>query len=292
MTNRPRRSVLYMPGSNTRALQKAKTLKADGFIFDLEDAVAPEVKKIAREQVMEAVKGGGYGDREIVVRVNALATPFGKDDMAAASIAGADGILVPKVSTPEDVREAAHAFRAAGALDRTKLWIMLETPLAMLNLAGILSTAADPQLRLAVAVMGTNDIAKDTRARISPGRSSMLTYLSLSVAACRAYGVDILDGVFNDFSDEEGLRLECEQGRDLGMDGKTLIHPNQISLCNKIFAPTEEELSWAKKIIAIFDESENAGKGAVQIEGRMVERLHVEMAVRTVARASAIAALG
>ena len=291
MNLRPRRSVLYMPGSNARALEKAKTLKADAFIFDLEDAVAPDAKGLAREQVCATVQGGGFGPRELVIRINGLGTPYGKDDIAAAAKAGPDGILVPKVSTPDDVLEAARALAAGGAPEKTKLWIMLETPLAMLNADAIARTARDSASRLAVAVMGTNDIAKDTRARLTPGRPSMLTYLSLCVAACRAHGVEILDGVYNDFSNDAGLREECGQGRDFGMDGKTLIHPSQIGPCNEIFAPAADELAWAKKIIGVFDLPENSAKGAVQVEGRMVERLHADMARRTVAVADAIAAL-
>ena len=291
MTIRPRRSVLYMPGSNARALEKAKSLKADAFIFDLEDAVAPDAKSAAREQVAQTVLGGGFGAREIVIRINGLATSWGKDDIATAAKAGPDAVLVPKVSTPDDVMAAARALADVGAPAKTKLWIMLETPLAMLNAEAITRTARDPASRLAVAVMGTNDIAKDTRARLTPGRSSMLAYLSLCVAACRSHGVEILDGVFNDFSNEAGLREECEQGRDFGMDGKTLIHPSQIASCNEIFAPAGDEIVWAKKIIGVFDAPENASKGALQIEGRMVERLHADMARRTVAVAQAIAAL-
>ena len=289
MTIRPRRSVLYMPGSNARALEKAKTLKADAFIFDLEDAVAPDAKAAAREQVAATVKAGGFDARELVIRVNGLSTPYGKDDMAAAVAASPDAVLVPKVSTPDDVMQAARAL--AGAPEKTRLWIMLETPLAMFNAEAIARTATDASSRLAAAVMGTNDIAKDTRARLTKGRPSMLAYLSLCVAACRAHGVEILDGVYNDFSDEAGLRAECEQGRDFGMDGKTLIHPSQIAPCNEIFAPTEAEVAWARKIIAVFDEPANASKGALQVEGRMVERLHADMARRTVAVSEAIAAL-
>ena len=291
MTIRPRRSVLYMPGSNARALEKAKSLKADAFIFDLEDAVAPNAKATARDQVAQTVHGGGFGAREIVVRINGLVTPWGKDDVVAVAQAGPDAVLVPKVSTADDVMAAARALADAGAPAKTKLWIMLETPLAMLNAEAITRTARDPASRLAVAVMGTNDIAKDTRSRLMPGRPSMLAYLSLCVAACRAHDVEILDGVFNDFSNEVGLREECEQGRDFGMDGKTLIHPSQIAPCNEIFAPTADEIAWAKKIIGVFDAPENASKGALQIEGRMVERLHADMARRTVAVAAAIAAL-
>ena len=291
MTLRPRRSVLYMPGSNARTLEKAKTLAADAFIFDLEDAVAPDVKGTAREQVVAAVKGGGFGKRELVVRINGLGTPWGKDDIAAVAAAGPDGVLVPKVSTPDDITEAARALADAGAPATTKLWIMLETPLAMFNAEAITRMTHDPASRLAVAVMGTNDIAKDTRARLTPGRPAMLAFLSLCVAACRAHGVEILDGVYNDFSNEAGLREECAQGRDFGMDGKTLIHPGQIGPCNEIFAPTAAELAWSRTIMSVFDLPENASKGAVQIEGRMVERLHADMARRTVAIAGAIDAL-
>ena len=186
---------------------------------------------------------------------------------------------------------AARALQKAGAPEKTKLWIMLETPLAMLNADAICRTAGDANSRLTVAVMGTNDIAKDTRARLTPGRPSMLTYLSLCVAACRANSVEILDGVYNDFSDEAGLRKECEQGRDFGMDGKTLIHPGQLAPCNEMFAPTADETQWARTVIALFDEPANASKGALQVEGRMVERLHADMARRTVALGEAIAAL-
>jgi citrate lyase subunit beta/citryl-CoA lyase len=291
MTLRPRRSVLYTPGSNFRALEKAKTLKPDAFIFDLEDAVAPDSKAVARDKVVATVKGGGFGKRELIVRINGLGTPWGADDIAAAATVGPDAILVPKVSTPEDVMTAARALQKAGAPQKTRLWIMLETPLAMLDPGAIARTAVDTASRLAVAVVGTNDIAKDMRARLTPGRPSMLAYLSLCVAACRAHGVEILDGVYNDFSNEKELREECVQGRDFGMDGKTLIHPNQIGPCNEIFAPTAEEIVWAKRIIAVFDEPANASKGVVQVEGHMVERLHAEMARRTIAIADAIAAL-
>ncbi len=288
---RPRRSVLYMPGSNARAMEKARTLGADAFIFDLEDAVAPDSKANARNQVMDAVRGGGFGKREIVVRVNALNTPWGREDIAAAAAAGPDAILVPKVSTPGDVMVAAKALREAGAPDKTRLWAMMETPLAMLNAGSIASAAGDPASRLDLFVMGTNDIAKDTRARLTVGRPAMLPYLAICVAAARAHGVDILDGVYNDFSDLQGLRQECEQGRDFGMDGKTLIHPSQIGPCNEVFAPAPAELDWARKIITVFEEPANANKGAIQVEGRMVERLHADMARRTVAIAAAIETL-
>jgi citrate lyase subunit beta/citryl-CoA lyase len=290
MTIRPRRSVLYMPGSNARALEKARTLSADALILDLEDAVAPDAKAVAREQVAGAVRAGGFGSREVVVRVNGHNTPWHKDDMAAAAAAGPDAVLVPKVETPGDVMRAARDLREAGVPEHTKLWAMMETPLAILNADPIARTAADPASRLAVFIMGTNDIAKETRARLIPGRLPMAAYLSICVAAARAHGVEIIDGVYNDFSNDAGLRAECEQGRDFGMDGKTLIHPNQIAICNEVFAPAEAEVAWCRKIIAAFMAPENAAKGAIQIEGKMVERLHADMAKRTVAIAEAIAA--
>lgn len=290
MTIRPRRSVLYMPGSNARALEKARTLAADAVILDLEDAVAPDAKAVARQQVADAVMAGGFGSREVIIRVNGHSTPWYKDDVAAAAAAGPDAILVPKVQTPGDVMRFAKDIREAGAPEHTKLWAMMETPLAILNADAIARTAADPASRLTVFIMGTNDIAKETRARLIPGRLPMAAYLSICVAAARAHGVEIIDGVYNDFSNEAGLREECEQGRDFGMDGKTLIHPNQIGVCNEVFAPTQAEADWCRKIIAAFKQPENAGKGAIQVDGKMVELLHAEMAKRTVAIAEAIAA--
>jgi citrate lyase subunit beta/citryl-CoA lyase len=280
-----------MPGSNARALEKARALPADTLILDLEDAVAPDAKATARNQVADAVRAGGFGKREVVIRVNGLQTPWGEADIAAAAAAGPDAVLVPKVSTPGDIMMAAKALRDAGAPETTRLWAMMETPLAMLNADSIARTARDPASRLAVLIMGTNDLAKETRARLTPGRPSMLAWLSICVAAARAHNIEIIDGVYNDFGDEAGLRAECEQGRDLGMDGKTLIHPNQIGPCNQIFAPSAAETDWARKVIAIFDQPENAAKGALQIDGKMVERLHADMARRTVAIADAIAAL-
>ncbi len=291
MSLRPRRSCLYMPGSNARALEKARALPADTLILDLEDAVAPDAKAMARNQVAAAAKAGGFGKREIVIRINGLKTPWGGDDLVAAAEASPDAILVPKVSTPGDIMMAAKALREAGASEKTRLWAMMETPLAMLNADSIARTAADPASRLSVFVMGTNDLAKETRARLTPGRPSMLAWLSTCVAAARAHGVEIIDGVYNDFNNNEGLRAECEQGRDFGMDGKTLIHPNQIATCNEVFAPSAEEVDWARKIIAVFAEPANSGKGALQIEGKMVELLHAEMAKRTVAISEAIVAL-
>jgi citrate lyase subunit beta/citryl-CoA lyase len=278
-----------MPGSNARALEKAKTIAADALILDLEDAVAPDAKELARAQVAAAVQAGGFGRREVVIRINGTATPWGHEDLVAAAQAGPDAILVPKVSTPGDIMLTARALRDAGAPDHTRIWAMMETPHAILNADSIVRTALDPASRLAVLVMGTNDIAKETRARLTPGRPAMLAYLSICVAAARAHDVEIVDGVYNDFSNEAGFRAECEQGRDFGMDGKTLIHPNQVAICNEVFAPSDAEVLFARKIIEVFDLPENAARGALQIDGKMVERLHADMARRTVAIAEAIA---
>ncbi|MBQ0819102.1 CoA ester lyase [Microvirga sp. HBU67558] len=287
---RPRRSALYMPGSNLRALEKAKTLAADGVIFDLEDAVAPDLKTQAREQVCAAVQAGGYGRRELVIRINALDTPWGEADLAAAVAAAPDAILVPKVSTAETLAAVGLRLRKLGAAERTRVWAMIETPLAILRAESIASAARDVDTRLDCIVMGTNDLAKDTRARLLPGRAAMLPWLMTALAAARAHGIDILDGVYNSLSDPEGFRTECEQGRDGGFDGKTLIHPDQIATANDIFAPSRDEVETAKTIVEAFDEPENAGKGAISLNGRMVERLHAEMAKRTLALADAIAA--
>jgi citrate lyase subunit beta / citryl-CoA lyase len=288
MTIRPRRSVLYMPGSNARAMEKARELPADAVIFDLEDAVAPDAKAKARELIAEALKKGGFGHREVLVRINGLDTAWWRDDLTVAA-AGPDAVLVPKVSTPEQLREVAKHLTGVRADAGTRIWVMMETPLAMLNARDIAAAAQDRDTRLAGFVMGTNDLAKDTRARIVPGRAPMLPWLMNCVAAARAYGLDILDGVYNELGNAEGFAAECRQARDLGFDGKTLIHPQQIAPCNAAFSPTEDEVAWARTIIAAFDQPENATKGVIQIDGRMVERLHADMARRTVAIADAIA---
>ena len=291
-TLRPRRSVLYMPGSNTRALEKAKTLAADALILDLEDAVAPDQKGAARDAVCAAVTGGGYGSRELVIRINALETPWGEGDLAAAAAAGPDAILIPKVSSPEDLSAVGIRLRRLGAPERTRVWAMVETPLAILRVEAIASAARDVDSRLACFVMGTNDLAKETRARFVPGRAPMLPWLTLALAAARAHEIDILDGVYNSLQDEAGFRAECEQGRDLGFDGKTLIHPNQVAVANEVFAPAGDEVERARAIIAAFDLPENQAKGAISLDGRMVERLHADMARCTVALADAIAERG
>jgi citrate lyase subunit beta/citryl-CoA lyase len=288
MTVRPRRSVLYMPGSNARALEKARALPVDAVILDLEDAVAPDAKATARELIVQALQNGGFGNREVLVRINGLDTAWWRDDLAVAA-ALPDALLVPKMSTPEQLREVAKDLVGVRAEANVRIWAMMETPLAMLNAREIAAAALDPQTRLAGFVMGTNDLAKDTRARIVPGRAPMLPWLMTCVAAARAYGLDILDGVYNELGNAEGFAAECAQARDLGFDGKTLIHPQQIAPCNEAFSPAPDEVAWARKIIAAFDLPENANKGVIQIDGRMVERLHAGMAQRTVAIADAIA---
>lgn len=285
---RPRRSVLYMPGANERALEKARTIPADALILDLEDSVAPDAKPMARDQVCAVVKAQGYGSREVVIRVNALETPWGMADLRAAAEAGPDAILISKVARAGDVVSAAKVLRAAGSPERTRLWAMMETPMAILAAAEIAAAGADPENRLSCLVLGTNDLLKESRARSLHNRIAVVPWLAMTIVAARAYGLDVIDGVYNDFKDDRGFREECEQGRTLGMDGKTLIHPLQVVPCNDVFSPTEEEVNWSSKIISAFDEPENAKKGVIVVEGRMVERLHLVMARRTVEIAKAI----
>ncbi len=289
MAVRPRRSVLYMPGSSARALEKAKSLPADALILDLEDAVAPEQKDAARALVAEAVAGGGYGRREIIIRINGLNTEWAAADIDAAARVAPDAVLVPKISTPGDIMKAARELREAGVPETTRLWAMMETPLAILNADGIARTAADPASRLSVLVMGVNDLARETRARVTKGRAGMVPWLATCVAAARAHGVEIVDGVYGEIGDIAGLRAECEQGRDMGMDGKTLIHPGQIEVCNEAFGPGADEIEWARKVIAAFESPENRGKGALSLDGKMIERLHADIARRTLAIAEALA---
>jgi citrate lyase subunit beta/citryl-CoA lyase len=290
MTFRPRRSVLYMPGSNARAIEKARTLPVDGVILDLEDSVAPDAKAAARAQVRDAVAAGGFGAREVIIRINGLDTPWWLDDLDAVAAARPDALLVPKVSSPSLLQDVADRLVDIGADHRIQVWAMMETPLAMLNAREIAAVARDVETRLAGFVLGTNDLAKETRARITPGRAPMLPWLMGCVAASRAYGLDILDGVFNDLGDPEGFARECAEARDMGFDGKTLIHPSQIAACNAAFSPSENEVEQAKKIIAAFERPENKDKGVVQLDGRMVERLHADTARRTVAIKAAIEA--
>jgi citrate lyase subunit beta/citryl-CoA lyase len=288
MAIRPRRSMLYMPGSNARALEKAKTLPADALILDLEDAVAPDAKETARKQVTEAVKAGGFGKREILIRVNGLDTPWCSDDIDAAIAARPDGILVPKIATVQQLEVIGQRLLDARTNPRVRVWAMIETPQAIFNIAQIAAATQDTETRLGGFVMGTNDLAKESRVRLVPGRAPMLGWLADCVLAAHAYGLDIMDGVYNNIGDADGLARECAEGRDLGFDGKTLIHPNQIGPCNDAFSPSTDEVAAARKIIAAFDLPENQGKGALQVDGRMVERLHADMARRTVAIADAI----
>jgi citrate lyase subunit beta/citryl-CoA lyase len=250
--------------------------------------VAPEAKETARNQVCGAVKDGGYGRRELVIRVNALETPWGAADLKAAAAAAPDAVLVPKVGSGADITRATEALAKAGASPKTRLWAMIETPLAILNLAEIAAAARAPGARLACFVLGTNDLVKETRANLSMNRRPALYWLSAAITAARAYGLDALDGVYNNFRDAEGFRRECVHGRALGFDGKTLIHPDQIAVANEVFAPAAEEVAWARKIIAAFDLPESRGRGVITVDGRMVEIMHAEMARRTVAIADAI----
>jgi citrate lyase subunit beta/citryl-CoA lyase len=290
MTFRPRRSVLYMPGSNARAIAKARTLPVDGIILDLEDAVAPDAKAAARKQVAEAVKAGGFGKREIFIRVNGLDTPWFSDDVDAALHAVPDAILVPKISSPQQIEMIGQRLLDMHANARIHIWAMIETPLAVFNAPVLAAEARDSETRLAGFVIGTNDLARESRARIVPGRAPMITWLSECVLAAHAYGIDILDGVYNDLSDADGFAIECAQARDLGFDGKTLIHPNQVAACNAIFSPAADEVDQARAIIAAFDRRENKDKGVIELDGRMVERMHADIARRTVAIADAIEA--
>jgi citrate lyase subunit beta/citryl-CoA lyase len=277
-----------MPGSNARAIEKARTLPADGVILDLEDAVAPDAKEQARKQVTDAVKAGGFGGREVFIRVNGIDTPWHADDLAAAAQAGPDAILIPKVGRVEQLELIGQRLLDMKTDHRTRVWAMIETPEAIFNINALAAVARDSETRLAGFVMGTNDLAKETRARLLPGRAPMISWLATCLLAAHAHGIDILDGVYNNLSDAKGFEEESIQARDMGFDGKTLIHPNQIEPCNAVFSPGADEVAHARKLIAAFDLPENRDKGVVQVEGRMVERMHAEMARRTVAIAEAI----
>jgi citrate lyase subunit beta/citryl-CoA lyase len=276
-----------MPASNARALEKAKTLPADALVFDLEDAVAPDAKEAARAMARAAARSGGYGGREIAIRVNGLATPWGEPDLAAVAGSGADAALLPKVEEPAAVGEAARALAAHGAPESLALWCMLETPRGILRAEAI--AAASP--RVAALVMGTSDLTKDLHARHTPDRRPLATSLCLCVLAARAHGLAALDGVHLDLDDANGFAAACRQARDMGFDGKTLIHPRTIALANEIFAPSAEEMTWARKVMAAHAEATAQGRGVVVVDGRLVENLHVEEARRLAGLAEAIAAL-
>ena len=286
MAIRPRRSVLYMPGSNERALEKARSLPADGLILDLEDAVAPEAKALARRQVADAVKAGGFGRREVVVRVNGLDTEWVGDDIAAAANSGADAILFPKIQSAADVLQAILLLEKAGAPSALPIWVMAETPRCILNMDSI--AGASP--RLSCIVAGTSDLGRELRIRPTPARDGAVGALTMIVLAARAHGLDALDGVHLDLADEAGYEAVCRQGRDLGFDGKTLIHPKQIDAANRAFAPTPAELEAARAILAAWKEARAEGKGMVVVSGRLVEKLHVDEAERLIALNEAITA--
>jgi citrate lyase subunit beta / citryl-CoA lyase len=288
---RPRRSLLFMPGSNARALEKARNLPADGIILDLEDSVAPEAKALARDQIATALGGRGFGKREVLIRVNALDSPWWMDDVRMAGKARPHGILVPKVSSLEDLATIAGRLSDINADASIRVWAMIETARAVLHAEQLAAASRDQRMRLAGFVFGPNDISRETRIRMQPGRAAMIPMITHCILASRVYGLDILDGPYSDFSNFDGFGQECTQARDLGFDGKTLIHPGQIVACNAIFTPPEEEVAEARKIIAAFELPENLSRGAIQVDGRMVERLHADIASRTIALADAIAAL-
>ncbi len=289
---RPRRSLLFMPGSNARALEKARNLPVDGVILDLEDAVAPDAKALARDQIAQAVAAKGFGKREVLIRINALDTPWWIDDLNMAGKARPDGILVPKISSVADLTAVADRLSGIDAAPSVRVWAMIETARAVLDADKIAAASRVPGTRLAGFVFGPNDISRETRIRMKPGRAEMIPMITHCVLATRAHGLEILDGPYSDIANIDGFAAECAQGRDLGFDGKTLIHPSHIPACNAIFTPPDEEVAIARKIIAAFEQPENASRGAIQLDGRMVERLHAEMARRTIAIADAIAAMG
>jgi len=284
---RPRRSVLYMPAANERALDKAKDLPADALIFDLEDAVAPDAKDVARVNAVAAARSGAYGRREVTIRCNGLDTPWGAADLVAAATSGAAAVVIPKVADVAQVAEVAARLDAAGAPASMAIWPMIETPAALFDVRSI---AAHP--RVVVLVMGTNDLAKELRARQVPGRHALVPHLATALLAAREAGKVIVDGVYNDVKNLEGFRAECLQGAEMGFDGKTLIHPAQVEIANEVWAPSDAEIDYARRVIAAFDEATAEGRGVITVDGRMIENLHVDTARRTLAVADAIAALG
>ena len=284
---RPRRSALYMPGANDKALEKAKTLTPDAIIFDTEDSVAPDMKAVAREKVAEAVASGEYGNKELTIRVNSAETEWHLDDLRSAAAAGPAGIVVPKINSAAEVAAVEKVLEAAGVPDHTRLWAMLETPAAIENAVEIAASSE----RLAVLVMGTNDLAKELRAALVPGRAPLLWGLGRCVNAARFAGKVILDGVYNDVKNPEGFLAECVQGAEMGFDGKTIIHPTQVNPCNEAYAPSEEEIEHSRRVIEAFEAGVAEGKGVITVDGKMIENLHVDNARRALAVAEAISAL-
>ena len=285
MTNpdRPRRSMLYMPGSNARAIEKGRSLAADAIIFDIEDAVAVEAKALARSQIAAAIAAGGYGGKELIVRINGLGSEWFEADIAAIATSGADGILLPKVESAETVRETEKRLAAAGAPPDLAIWCMMETPRGILRSADI--AGASP--RLAGLIMGTNDLALELRCRQTPDGAAFVTSFGLCILAARAHGLAVTDAVYNDLSDDEGFAESCRAGRTLGFDGKSLIHPKTIDAANRIYGPSAEEVAWARKIAAAFEQARAEGKGVIKVDGKMVEELHVREAKRLLAMARA-----
>lgn len=284
-SSRPRRSVLFLPGANAKALSLAETIPADALVFDLEDAVPPENKESARRMTADAVADRDYRGKELIIRINGLDTRWAAGDIAAATPASPDGILVPKVSRPEDIRRVRAALRAAGADPATVIWAMMETPLAILNAGAIAAASADQGPALGGFFVGTNDLAAETEVRPAKDRSPMIPWLSTCVLAARAHDLTVIDGIYNDFNDTDGFAAECAQARMLGMDGKSLIHPNQVAPCNGTFTPSAEEIAWARSILAAFDQPANAGQDVISVNGRTVERLHARIARRMLANA-------
>lgn len=282
-----RRSVLYMPAANERALEKAKTIPADAIIFDLEDAVAPDAKELARGQAVAAAGSGEYGNRELTIRCNGLDTPWGADDIAAAATSGAAAVVIPKVDSVAYLDEVSAALTAAGAPDEMAIWAMVETPTAILDVREIAAHE-----RVTVLVMGTNDLYRELRATMVAGRHPLLPHLATALLAAREAGVMILDGVYNDVRDPDGFLVEATQGFEMGFDGKTLVHPSQVDPTNDLWAPSEEEIEHARAVIAAFEEAQADGRGVVTVDGKMIENLHVAMAERAIALADAVAAQG
>ena len=288
---RPRRSVLYVPGSNTRAQAKARTLPVDALVFDLEDSVADDVKPQAREQVIAEILKGGFGHREVVMRVNAARTEYFEEDMAAAVKARPNAVLVSKVESIDEIFAAERHLRGRPETQGITLWAMVETARGLLEIASIAASVRKPEgQRLRGLVLGTNDIVRETAVKGGGDRTPVLPWLSMAVLAARAEKLFVLDGVYNDFANVQAFEAECAQGRALGMDGKTIIHPNQVEAANHYFAPTEAEVAEAREIIHAFSQPENAGRGVIAINGRMVERLHATIAARTLAMADMISA--
>src|SRR5258706_4007773 len=289
---RPRRSLLFMPGSNARVLEKAPNLTADVIILDLEDSVAQDARAMERDQIAQTIAQRGFGKREVLIRVNALDSPWWIDDVAMTGKAAPDGILVPKISSVKDLNAVVDRLGDINADKAIKVWVMIETARGVLHAEEIAAASRDSETRLAGFVFGPNEISRETRIKMQPGRAAMIPMITHCILAARAHGLEILDGPYSDFSNIDGFALECAQARDLGFDGKTLIHPGQIVACNAIFTPPEEEVAHARKIIAAFERPENVSRGAIQLDGQMVERLQADMAMRTISIADAIAAIG